>query len=181
MLRRVRIRSAGVFVRFQLNSQRYGDVNMAKVKPIPDGYHSITPYLIIKGAQKAMDFYTKAFGAQETFKMPGPDGQIGHAEMRIGDSMIMLADENPKMGHKSATTLGGSPVGILLYVDNVDEVFQRAVDAGAEIDRPIANQFYGDRTGGVKDPFGFRWYLSTHIEDVSPEEMQRRAEQTTPA
>lgn len=181
MLRRVRIRSAGVFVRFQLNQQPNGESNMAKVKPIPDGYHSITPYLIIKGAQKALDFYAKAFGAEETFKMPGPDGTIGHAEMRIGNSMFMLADENPKMGHKSATTLGGSPMGILLYVDNVDEVFQRAVDAGATVERPIANQFYGDRTGGVKDPFGFSWYISTHIEDVTPEEMQRRAQQMAPA
>ena len=154
---------------------------MAKVKPIPDGYHSLTPYLIISGAQKALDFYAKVFGAQETFKMPGPDGKIGHAEMRIGDSMFMLADENPKMGHKSASTLGGSPVGILLYVDNVDETFKRAVDAGAQVERPIANQFYGDRTGGVKDPFGFSWYIATHIEDVSPEEMQRRAQEMAPA
>ena len=154
---------------------------MAKVKPIPDGYHSLTPYLIIRGAKKAMEFYTKAFGAQETFKMLDDKGEIGHAEMRIGDSIFMLAEEKPQMGHKSAATLGGSPVGILLYVENVDEVFQRAIDAGAEVERPLANQFYGDRTGGVKDPFGFGWYLATHVEDVSPEEMQRRAQQMTTA
>jgi PhnB protein len=154
---------------------------MANVKPIPDGYHSVTPYLIIRGAAQAMDFYSKAFGAQEQFKMPGPDGKIGHAEMRIGDSVIMLADENPNMGHKSPATLGGSPISILLYVEDCDAVFNQAVKAGAEVERPLANQFYGDRTGGVKDPFGFSWYIATHVEDVSPEEMERRAKEMQPA
>ena len=147
---------------------------MANVKPIPDGYHTITPYLIIKGAKKAMEFYTKAFGAKETFKMLDERGEVGHAEMRIGNSMIMLAEENPKMPHKSATTLGGSPISVLLYVEDCDAVFNQAVQAGAKVERPLANQFYGDRTGGVKDPFGYDWYISTHIEDVSPEEMERR-------
>jgi PhnB protein len=154
---------------------------MANVKPIPDGYHSVTPYLIIRGAAQAMEFYSKAFGAKEQFKMPGPDGKIGHAEMRIGDSVIMLADENPNMGHKSPATIGGSPISILLYVQDCDAVFNQAVKAGAEVERPLANQFYGDRTGGVKDPFGFSWYIATHVEDVSPEEMERRAKEMQPA
>jgi PhnB protein len=150
---------------------------MANVKPIPDGYSSLTPYLIIHGAKKAMEFYTKAFGAQETFKMLDDKGEIGHAEMRIGNSIVMLAEEKPNLPHKSPTTLGGSPVSILLYVEDCDAVFHRAVEAGAKVERPLANQFYGDRTGGVKDPFGFSWYIATHVEDVSPEEMDRRAKQ----
>jgi PhnB protein len=154
---------------------------MANVKPIPDGYRSVTPYLVIRGAKQAMEFYTKAFGAQESFKMLGEKGEIGHAEMKIGDSVIMLADENPNMGHKSPATLGGSPISILLYVQDCDAVFNQAVKAGAEIERPLANQFYGDRTGGVKDPFGFSWYIATHVEDVSPEEMERRAKEMQPA
>jgi PhnB protein len=154
---------------------------MANVKPIPDGYHSVTPYLIIRGAAQAMEFYSKAFGAKEQFKMPGPDGKIGHAEMRIGDSVIMLADENPNMGHKSPATLGGSPISILLYVEDCDATFNQAVKAGGQVERPLANQFYGDRTGGVKDPFGFSWYIATHVEDVSPDEMERRAKEMQPA
>lgn len=147
---------------------------MANVKPIPDGYHAITPYLIIKGAKQAMEFYTKAFGAKEVFKMED-NGRIGHAEMRIGDSIFMLADENPAMAHKSAATLGGSPISILLYVEDVDGVYQQAINAGAKVERPIKDQFYGDRTGGVTDPFGYNWYIATHVEDVSPEELERRA------
>jgi PhnB protein len=154
---------------------------MANVKPIPDGYRSVTPYLIIRGAAQAMEFYSKAFGAKEQFKMPGPDGKIGHAEMRIGDSVIMLADENPNMGHKSPETLGGSPISILLYVEDCDATFNQAVKAGGQVERPLANQFYGDRTGGVKDPFGFSWYIATHVEDVSPDEMERRAKEMQPA
>jgi PhnB protein len=154
---------------------------MANVKPIPDGYRSVTPYLIIRGAAQAMEFYSKAFGAKEQFKMPGPDGKIGHAEMRIGDSVIMLADENPNMGHKSPATLGGSPISILLYVEDCDATFNQAVKAGGQVERPLANQFYGDRTGGVKDPFGFSWYIATHVEDVSPDEMERRAKEMQPA
>lgn len=155
---------------------------MANVKPIPDGYHAITPYLVIKGAKQAMEFYKNAFGAKETFKMADENGEIGHAEMKIGDSIFMLAEEKPNFPHKSATTLGGSAISILLYVNDCDAVFHQAVKSGATVSRPLANQFYGDRTGGVKDPFGYEWYIATHVEDVSPEEMQRRAQsQTTTA
>jgi PhnB protein len=154
---------------------------MANVKPIPDGYNSITPYLIIRGAKKAMEFYAKAFGARETFKMLDDRGEIGHAEMRIGNSIFMFAEEKPDFPHKSPATLGGSPVSILLYVEDCDAVFNRAVEAGGKVERPLANQFYGDRTGGVKDPFGFSWYIATHVEDVSPEEMERRAKAAQPA
>jgi PhnB protein len=145
------------------------------VKPIPDGYHSVTPYLIVDGAARALDFYKRAFGAEETFRMPGPDGRIGHAEMRVGDSMIMLADQHPEAGAKGPKSYGGSPVSLMVYVENVDKVFAQAVSAGATVERPLANQFYGDRTGGIVDPFGHKWYLATHIEDVAPAEMERRA------
>lgn len=145
------------------------------VKPIPDGYSSITPYLYIKGAARAIEFYERAFGATEVYRLGGPNGTVGHAELRIGSSMIMLADENPGMGAKSPQTLGGNGSSLLLYVEDVDAVFGRAVKEGASIERPLADQFYGDRSGGVKDPFGHVWYLATHKEDVSPEEMKRRA------
>jgi PhnB protein len=147
----------------------------AKVKAIPDGYHSVTPYLILHDAARAIEFYQQAFGAAELFRMPGPDGRIGHAEIRIGDSLIMLADENPEMGARSPKTMGGSPILILLYVEEVDAVVAQAVAAGAKLIRPIENKFYGDRTGGLEDPFGYQWYISTHVEDVSPEEIERRA------
>lgn len=145
-----------------------------KVKYIPDGYNTATPYLIVKGAEKAIDFYKKAFGANEIMRM-GHDGKIHHAEIRIGDSLIMLADEFPEMGALSPETLGGSPITMMLYFENVDQMFKQAVDAGATVERPLADQFYGDRTGGIKDPFGHKWYLATHIEDVSPEELEKRA------
>ncbi len=145
------------------------------VKPIPEGYHTATPYLIIKGAAAALEFYKNAFGATELLRMPKPDGRIGHAEIKIGDSIIMLADEFPEIGARSPESYGGSPVTIMLYVEDVDAVFNRAVAAGAKVERPVANQFYGDRTGGIIDPFGHKWYLATHVEDLSPEEMQRRA------
>jgi PhnB protein len=144
------------------------------VKPIPDGYHSITPYLIIEGAAKAIDFYTKIFGATELLRLPGPDGKLGHAEIRIGDSVIMLADESPQMGNRSPKSIGGSPVSIMLYVEHSDRIFDKAVAAGATIDRPVEDQFYGDRSGTVIDPFGYKWTISTHVEDVSPEEMNKR-------
>jgi len=146
------------------------------VKYIPDGYHTATPYLIIKGAAKALDFYKKAFGATELMRMQGPDGKVGHAEIKIGNSPIMLADEFPDMGYKSPLSLGGSPVSIMLYVENVDKTVERAVAEGAKITKPIQDQFYGDRNGSIHDPFGHVWTISTHVEDVSPEEMQRRAE-----
>jgi PhnB protein len=145
------------------------------VKPIPDGYHTATPYIICRGAAKAIEFYKQAFGATETIRLAGPDGKIGHAEIRIGDSTIMLADEHPEMGAKSPQTIGGTPVGILLYVADVDAVFQRAIAAGATVERPVEDKFYGDRMGGVIDPFGHKWYIGTHKEDVSPEEIARRA------
>jgi PhnB protein len=140
----------------------------------PEGYHTVTPYLIVKGASAAMDFYKQAFDAIERMRMAGPDGKIMHAEMEIGSSPVMLADEFPQMGALSPQSIGGSPVFIFLRVENVDEVFQRAVDAGAVAERPVQNQFYGDRSGALRDPFGHRWTISTHIEDVSPAEMQRR-------
>ncbi len=147
----------------------------SKVKPIPEGYHTATPYLIIKDAARAIEFYKKAFGATELMRMADPSGRIGHAEIRIGDSPIMLADEVPEMGHRSPQSLGGSPVSILLYVEDVDALFSQAVAAGAKVQRPVQDQFYGDRIGGVTDPFGHVWYIATHKEDVSPEEMRKRA------
>ena len=147
------------------------------VKPIPEGYTTVTPYLIIKGAAEAIEFYKNAFGAQELFRMPMPDGRIGHAEIQIGDAKIMLAEEMEEMGHRSPQSLGGCPVGFAVYVENVDTEFQRAIDAGATLVRPLENKFYGDRMGAVRDPFGYEWSLGTHIEDVAPEEMARRADE----
>jgi PhnB protein len=144
------------------------------LKPIPEGYHSVTPYLIVDGAARALDFYARAFGAEETVRMPGPGGKVAHAEMRIGDSIVMLADEAPQQNARGPKTIGGSPITLMIYVEDVDKVFARAVEEGATVQRPLANQFYGDRTGGVIDPFGHVWYLATHIEDVSPAEMERR-------
>jgi PhnB protein len=145
------------------------------VRAIPDGYQTATPYLIVSGAAKALEFYKKAFGATELFRMPQPDGKIGHAEIQIGNSRIMLADEHHEIGAKSPQTIGGSAVSILLYVEDADRVFNQAVAAGAKVVRPLENQFYGDRMGGLTDPFGHGWYVATHVEDVSPEEMQKRA------
>jgi PhnB protein len=150
-------------------------------KPIPDGYHSVTPYLIINGATAALDYYTRAFGAIELFRMPAPEGKIGHAEIKIGDSPIMLADECPEMGYKSPQSLGGSPVSIMIYVDDVDTVFKQAIAAGGKEQRPVKDQFYGDRSGTLEDPFGHVWHVATHTEDVSPEEMERRAKAHTAA
>ena len=149
---------------------------MATTKPIPEGYHSATPYLIVKGAAEAIDFYKRTFGATETFRMADPSGGIAHAEIKIGDSVIMLADEHPNMGYRGPRSLGGSAVSIMLYVTDVDGTFDRAVKAGAKAQRPVANQFYGDRSGTLEDPFGHIWTISTHVEDVPPEEMKRRAE-----
>ena len=144
-------------------------------KSIPDGYHSVTPYLIINGATAALDYYTKAFGAKELFRMPAPEGKIGHAEIKIGDSPIMLADEFPEMGYKSPKSLGGSPVSLMIYVEDVDSVFKQALAAGGKEQRPVKDQFYGDRSGTLEDPFGHVWHVATHKEDVSAEEMERRA------
>jgi len=145
-------------------------------KSIPDGYHAITPYLSVKGAANAIDFYKRAFGAVELVRIPGPDGKIGHAEIRIGDSTIMLADEHPELNQPSPQSLGGTPVGLMVYVERVDEVFKRAVTAGAKELRPVKDQFYGDRSGTLQDPFGHTWTVATHIEDIPPEEMRRRIE-----
>ncbi len=147
----------------------------SRPKPIPEGYHTATPYLIVNDAALAIEFYKEAFGATELLRMAKPDGKIGHAEIRIGDSTIMLADEFPEMGARSPQSFGGSPVSIFLYVENVDAVFAQTVAAGAVVQRPVADQFYGDRMGGVKDPFGHAWYIATHTEEVSPEEMRKRA------
>jgi len=144
------------------------------VKPVPDGYHTVTPYLVIDGASAAIEFYRRAFGASETLRIEH-QGKVGHAEIKIGDSPIMLADEYPDMGARSPQALGGSPVSVMLYVDNVDAVVERAVAAGAKLQRPVADQFYGDRTGSVVDPFGHLWHVATHIEDVSLDEVRRRA------
>jgi PhnB protein len=144
------------------------------VKPIPDGYHAVTPYLVVKGAAQAIEFYKKAFGATELFRMPGPGGQVMHAELQLGDSRIMLADEVPQMNALSPQTIGGSPVGLMLYVPDVDAQAKLAVAAGAVVERPVQDQFYGDRSGTFRDPFGHKWTLGTHKEDVSQEEMQRR-------
>ena len=146
---------------------------MANVKPIPEGYHSVTPYLVIKGAADAIDYYKKAFGATELFRMDY-QGKIGHAEIKIGDSPIMLADEHPEMGYVGPKTIGGTPVSLMIYVDDVDTVFKRAVESGGVERKPVQDQFYGDRSGTLTDPFGHVWTVSTHKEDVTPEEMDKR-------
>jgi len=143
-------------------------------KPIPDGYPRVTPYLIVNGANAAIDFYVSVFGAKERMRMPGPDDKVGHAELEIGESMIMLADEFPDMGARSPKSIGGSPVTIHVYVEDVDATVALAVKAGATITRPVEDKFYGDRGGEIADPYGHRWSIATHIEDLSPAEMQRR-------
>lgn len=144
-------------------------------KAIPEGYRTATPYLIVNGGAEAIEFYKRAFGATEVLRMADPHGRVGHAEIKIGDSVIMLADEHPGMGHRSPRAIGGTAVSILLYVEDVDKVFSRAVAAGAKAQRPVENQFYGDRAGTLEDPFGHVWTIATHVEDVPPEEMKRRA------
>jgi PhnB protein len=145
-----------------------------QVKPIPEGYQTVTPYLVLRDAAKAIDFYKEAFGAVELFRMPAPDGKVGHAEIKIGTSPLMLADEYPDQGYYGVQHYGGSPVGIMLYVEDCDALFHQAVAAGATVKQELKDQFYGDRSGTVADPFGYQWHISTHKEDVAPEEMQRR-------
>lgn len=147
---------------------------MPKVQPIPEGYRTITPYLFVEGADRAIEFYKKAFGAQEHVRMDGPGGRVMHAELQIGDSRIMLSDANPNMGARDPKALGGSAVSILLYVDDVDAWAKRAEAAGARVVRPVENQFYGDRAGTFEDPFGHQWDIHTTIEVVTPDEMQKR-------
>jgi len=154
---------------------------MSKVHHIPKGYNSVTPYLVIKGAAQAIEYYKKVFGATEVMRLPGPGDRIGHAELKIGDSHIMLADEFPEMGHQGPLALGNSPVSMLLYVEDVDSTVERAVADGAQILKPVADQFYGDRMGFIQDPFGHRWGVATHKEDVSPEEMEERSKKAAQA
>ena len=148
---------------------------MADVQPIPDGYPRVTPYLIIDGAAAAIEFYEKVLGAKERFRMDAPGGRLGHAELELGESLIMLADEFPDMDIRGPKTFGGSPVMISVYVEDVDAVFDAALAAGGTSVRPVEDQFYGDRSGQFEDPFGHHWSVATHVEDVPPEEMEKRA------
>ncbi len=152
--------------------------NVNQVKPIPEGYSTVVPYISVKGASDAIAYYKKAFGAEELLRMPMPDGKVGHAELKIGDSIVMLADEmdHPDAVAKSPRTLGGVTSGLCLYVADCDALFNRAVEAGGKVRRPLTNQFYGDRSGTVEDPFGQVWTISTHVEDVAPDELRRRME-----
>ncbi|MGB0124866.1 MAG: VOC family protein, partial [Silvibacterium sp.] len=145
---------------------------MPTIKPIPDGYHSVQPYLIVKNAAGAIDFYTKAFGAKERLRME-KDGRVGHAEIEIGDSCVMLADETPEMRAFSPEHYGGSPVSLMVYVGDCVAVYAQALAAGAKSEREPTDQFYGDRMAGVLDPFGYRWYIGTHIKDVSKDELEQ--------
>jgi PhnB protein len=145
------------------------------VKPIPEGYHTVTPYLIFNGASEAIEFYERALGATEVLRLADPGGTVHHAEIAIGDSRVMLADEHPEIQALSPKTIGGSPVTMHVYVEDVDAAVERAVKAGAKLIRPVADQFYGDRTGGIEDPFGYRWYMATHKEDLTMDEIRRRA------
>ena len=151
------------------------------VSPIPSGYHSVTPYLIVNDAARAIGFYQRAFGATELFRLGGPDGKIGHAEIKIGNSPIMLADELPDGGYRGPQSIGGTPVSLMIYVEDVDRMFAQAVAAGAKEQRPVQDQFYGDRCGTLIDPFGHVWTIATHIEDVSPEEIDKRFKKMMPA
>jgi PhnB protein len=141
-------------------------------KPVPDGYHTLTPYLTVRDAARAIEFYKQAFGAQERGVMKGPDGKVMHAELKIGDSMIMLGDEFPEFGQLSPQAIGGSAMGLHIYLDNVDAAFDRAVKAGAHVEQPVADQFWGDRYGKLKDPFGHKWSIGTHVKDLSVDEMK---------
>jgi uncharacterized glyoxalase superfamily protein PhnB len=147
---------------------------MSAVKPVPDGYHTVTPYLTVREAAKAIAFYAKAFGAEELFRMPGPGGVVMHAELKIGDSIVMLGEESPQMGTSAPPTIGGSPVSLMVYLNDVDASFARAAQAGCTVQMPPTDMFWGDRYGKLQDPFGHHWSLATHKEDVSPEDMAKR-------
>jgi PhnB protein len=153
---------------------------MSVVKPIPDDYPRVIPYLSVIGAGDAIDFYRDVFGARERMRLAGPDGKLGHAELEIGDSVVMLADEFPEMGGRSPKTLGGTPVTLMVYVEDVDDVFGRALQGGATEIRAVQDQFYGDRSGMFEDPFGHRWNVATHVEDVSAQDMEQRAAEAAP-
>ncbi len=144
------------------------------VKPIPEGYHTITPSLTVRDCARALEFYKEALGAEERMRAPGPDGSVWHAEIQIGDSVVMLNDEYPEQGARGPQSLGGSPVGMWVYVEDIDAAFEKAVEAGAEVTMPPADMFWGDRMGSVVDPFGHKWTFASHVEDVSPEEMEKR-------
>lgn len=152
-------------------------VKTSDVNPIPEDYHTITPYLTVSDAAAALEFYAEAFGAEELYRMDGPEGKIGHAEMKIGDSPFMFADEVEAWGNRSPESLGGTPTSLIIHVEDADAVFQRAIDAGATEIMPVQDHFYGDRSGTVEDPFGHRWSISTHVEDVPPDELERRAKE----
>ena len=143
------------------------------VKPIPEGYHTLTPFLTVRNAERAIEFYKQAFGAQERGVAKGPDGKVMHAELKIGDSVIMLSDEYPEFGSLSPQSVGGSPMGLHIYIENVDAAFDRAVKAGAQVEMPVMDQFWGDRYGKLKDPFGHKWSIATHVKDMSADEMKR--------
>ena len=147
---------------------------MANVNPIPEGYPRVSPYLAVKGAAAAIDFYTDVLGAEERVRMPGPNDTVGHAEIAIGDSLIMLADEVPEFGNVSPTTIGGSPVVLSVYVEDVDAVYEKALEKGATAISKVEDQFYGDRSGQFEDPFGHKWHVASHIEDLTPEQMEER-------
>jgi PhnB protein len=168
----------GFWANFSLdNAQLSTTPNTMSAKSIPEGYHTATPYLIVKGAAEAIAFYQRAFDAKESLRMADPAGRICHAEIRIGDSQIMLADESPDQGYMGPQALGGTPVSVLLYVPDADTMFASAVAAGATVQRAIQDQFYGDRSGTLRDPFGHVWTIATHVEDVPPDELSRRAKQ----
>ncbi len=154
---------------------------MAKVDPIPDGYHSVTPYLTQKSTHAAIKFYDRAFGAKEIMRLSTPNAGVAHTEIQIGDSRLRMGDDNPMFGNKSPETLGGSPSAYMFYVDEVDQAFARAIEAGATVERPVTDQFYGDRTGTLVDPFGYQWTLGTHIRDVISEEMKEAMEKMVSA
>ena len=156
-------------------------MSQSKVKPVPEGYHSATPYLIVDGAAEALSFYKRVFGATERMRMPGPGGKVGHAEIEIGDSVLMLADEHPEMAVRGPRAFGGSAVSVMLYVEDVDATVKAAVASGAKLLHPVEDKFYGDRSGTIVDPFGHHWHVSTHIEDVPPDEVKRRAAAVTKA
>ncbi len=147
------------------------------VNPVPEGYHSVSPALAIEGASEAIEFYKRAFGARERYRMPSPDGRVAHAELELGDSVVMVSDPFPQSTVRAPTQLGGTTVGIFLYVEDVDAVFQQAVDAGATVTMELEDMFWGDRFGSVTDPYGHSWSLASHVEDVPPEEMEERAKQ----
>jgi len=145
-----------------------------KARPIPEGFHTVTTHLLVDDASRAIDFYKRAFGAEEVLRVPRPDGKIMHAELRIGDTLVMLSDEHPQAGCKAPRSLGGSSASLMIYAGDVDKAFQRALDAGAKVRMPVADMFWGDRYGSLEDPFGHQWALATHVEDVSREEMIER-------